>query len=1184
MGIFIVPGLESYPAMARDGTRDSASGEEQQQGEQSYRSVPRRTVLKGIAAMSAAAFVGSEGAFAVPVDTDDITKQDALDSIDYDLEHPRAELTPEMVETAKWNAENTEWGAITRDAIVERAETMPGWQLNLYFDGDYDASFVEMSEAEITNLQPIQAPDGKYYYGFPFRKWLDVSNGNVCPIDGSPLVNPSFTEPGHWECEEHGHMLPGTHDGIEIVDEGDGWVVPPDVPDDWAASNYVGDRFYIVAKWNGWMARLMYDAVLSLAYAYALTDEDKYGEAAALCLDTVATVTPDSHDVVIDYTGDGGGPALNFRVGYQNGHEGQDLAISTDLLLAGDVLERESPTNPGVSMKRNVAENLLVEIADFCWRDMHGGTGEHEHADYSTIYHNGTMTYMEGMVYPASVLGIDAGYAEFFLDGQVSLSNFLSNTVFRDGTYYETSGFYDQTYLAPAEVAYFLENETYPNGRDFYDNPRFINLNIEGAARESVAGREPAYGDVNQPDLGKKSGPVHGNFEAAERFYARADDAEEATYYAQKCAEIYGGDPNEKLANPTAGYPPGGLGYWEIAEKAWPLFNLKNGIQGFDLSELGDREPRDSELLPGKGMALLRPESALDSGLMMRYGPTLSHGHYDSLGLWLYGGGRELSYDPGRHPQAQMQESWFRQTVAHNTVTVNETPQNPPEADGGSVNLFADRDGYSLVDVSNEQEYAHEDVDVYRRTTAFVDDPSGEESYTVDIFRVDGHETADFSFHGQGIEFETDLSLSDPAPGSLASPDYFWGDKVKESGYIEGFEDEGFWFNAPPGNGYGFLGHPRTATGEDSWSATWRVAASRDEAQPKLRLTMLGDDDREVNVAQAPDPMVWKLGHDHETEDLQYVVARDQGESPSQFVSVIEAVGTKFPVESVESLDVPGTGNDTFDDVALKVTLADGTIDYYLSTLSDDPFLARDGKINVQTDADFAMIRVEDGTITQANVEGGSKLRANVADRPLVVTSPVAETTATIREVDSDNPSFLVDGDLPTGDTLAGQYLLVDAPEYSHNCPYLVESVEPEGDGFRVNLAPTAMDIARATVGEKKDENTIKSPARFPLLGTENKYIEGPDANEYLDGRLVENRTNGATTTVADAKGDLQTLELTDGSDFHVTDNLVVWDVKAGDEITVPLSASLTRTADGFEVTGVHDLSVTSTETSERDD
>lgn len=80
---------------------------------------------------------------------------------------------------------------------------------------------------------------------------------------------------------------------------------------------------------------------------------------------------------------------------------------------------------------------------------------------------------------------------------------------------------------------------------------------------------------------------------------------------------------------------------------------------------------------PSDGLAVLRDASG-QTAVFFDYGPgTSGHVHSAKLGLILYAHGDERLVDPGRLPYGNpMHRAWFTQTLAHNTVVVNETSQN----------------------------------------------------------------------------------------------------------------------------------------------------------------------------------------------------------------------------------------------------------------------------------------------------------------------------------------------------------------------------------------------------------------------------------------------------------------------------------------------------------------------------
>ena len=972
---------------------------------------------------------------------EDISREDALHDIDYALEHPRVYHTSQEIGLARRNVTSTGWGREILGRVLRDARSAPT---------GFDTAFLQMSDTEIVRLSPVTAPDGHTYYAFGQHKFESVGNGNVCPIDGTPLDLVGFDRPGQVRCAE-GHVYPND----EFPDDGSGWIASG-APADWAAAAAKEHTpFWFVASYNAYVARHMARSILPLAYAYALTGETGYAHTAALLLDVLAAVFHTSHGPIVDYPNLSKG-RLN-RPAYQVGWALRDFTNAADLIWPSGELDAPSPTVPGKTIVQNVAENLMVEGANFIWHNM----GNHRQ-----VFHNGTAGYIEGLLAVSSLLGLEVGYVEFAFEGPVSLRNFLTNTVFRDGQYFETSAMYNVDFTDWSELAYHLSNSRYPHGISIYDDPQYINLNITGTPRFGLAGRRPWYGDSASPDLKVASGPIHGDFGLALLCYARTADPEKRKAYAQLLARIAGGDPNE-----------------DLGRDVWQAFNIDGRIEGFDLARLSVPN-RESELLQGKGFVMFRPATGHDRGAMIRYGPTLSHGHADEMGLHIFAAGRDLGHDPGHTPKRHFQNSFMRQTVTHNTVVVNENSQMAPEDDGGSVNFFSVRTGYAVADISNPGAYGQEGVETYRRTTAYVDS-SPEASYLVDIFRVSGARTTDYAFHGQGTRFQTDLDLSPPEPGSVACPEYCWGSRLKPSGEIAGFEREPHGFNAEPGNGYGFLCNPRRAPGEATWSATWSVDPKLG-SPGRLRITMLPQEGREIIVAEGPSLLASNMGLDPEAHAVSYVLARDRGPEPTQYVSVIDPVKERFQIAGIDPLEVDLEGIDppAFEPIALRVQLADGeTEDHFLSTVGGGVFatVTPDGGA-IRTNTEFAMVRVVRGRIECLRLERGTFLSARFGPSRITITADTAEFTTLVHEVDTAAPALIVDGDLPEGASLAGRYVLVDAPEYSRNSPCRVDTVTREAGRHRIELSEATLTIASGEI-ESVDGNVIRSRARLPMTG-----------------------------------------------------------------------------------------------------
>ncbi len=106
---------------------------------------------------------------------------------------------------------------------------------------------------------------------------------------------------------------------------------------------------------------------------------------------------------------------------------------------------------------------------------------------------------------------------------------------------------------------------------------------------------------------------------------------------------------------------------------------------------------------PDEGLAVLR-DAANETVILLDYGPA-SAGHVQpaKLNVVIYAAGDIRLIDPGRAPYGHpLHAGWCRQTVAHNTVVVDETSQQPAR---GAVRAFAAEEGWSLVRASCEDAY-----------------------------------------------------------------------------------------------------------------------------------------------------------------------------------------------------------------------------------------------------------------------------------------------------------------------------------------------------------------------------------------------------------------------------------------------------------------------------------------------
>lgn len=180
---------------------------------------------------------------------------------------------------------------------------------------------------------------------------------------------------------------------------------------------------------------------------------------------------------------------------------------------------------------------------------------------------------------------------------------------------------------------------------------------------------------------------------------------------------------------------------------------------------LGDKElpttpaaSNASHNYPATGYAILQNSPGPDATwLCLKYGPHGGgHGHPDKLNFVLYSRGQIIGVDPGTAAYGvPIQNEWYKSTLAHNTLTVDEENQKPAE---GKSLAFLSRPGMSaaLAEAGN----IYEGV-TYRRAVALF----GEDTILVlDMVKSDTEHTYDFAYHNAGkwvkpLEDDTEVTL-----------------------------------------------------------------------------------------------------------------------------------------------------------------------------------------------------------------------------------------------------------------------------------------------------------------------------------------------------------------------------------------------------------------------------------------
>ncbi len=277
-----------------------------------------------------------------------------------------------------------------------------------------------------------------------------------------------------------------------------------------------------------------------------------------------------------------------------------------------------------------------------------------------------------------------------------------------------------------------------------------------------------------------------------------------------------------------------------------------------------------SHTFKGLGATVLRAGQGDDQTYVhLDWGPHGGgHGHPDKLALILYAMGSELAPDPGRLAYgASLQGSWYKQTVAHNTVVVDEHSQAAAE---GRLLLF--HDGEMARIARAECDTAYPGV-MLRRTVVLADD------YLLDIFdyEADEEHTADFVYHNVGEH--APLVETAPQEGPLGE-----------------------------GSGYQHITDVSAAEVDDTWQTGFTVPDVGN-----VRLTMLGEPGTEVFLGTG---MVGRG-----TEPCPAVAARRQTDSTT-WVSAVEwqKPETEFAITSIERIPVEADG----EAMAVRIDRTDG--------------------------------------------------------------------------------------------------------------------------------------------------------------------------------------------------------------------------------------------------------------------
>ena len=175
------------------------------------------------------------------------------------------------------------------------------------------------------------------------------------------------------------------------------------------------------------------------------------------------------------------------------------------------------------------------------------------------------------------------------------------------------------------------------------------------------------------------------------------------------------------------------------------------------------------------GLGILRSGTGPDASmLLMKYGVHgEGHGHFDKLHFIFFDGGREVVPDYGFSRWINIEpkfggrylpenDSYAMQTVAHNTVVVDETSQNESKESAAEA-MWGERHFFDAskpaVQVMSARSERHNEGVRMQRTMFLIDDRRFSRPVVVDLFRLDsrGEHTYDYPIHFRGQLISTDV-------------------------------------------------------------------------------------------------------------------------------------------------------------------------------------------------------------------------------------------------------------------------------------------------------------------------------------------------------------------------------------------------------------------------------------------
>lgn len=842
---------------------------------------------------------------------------------------------------------------------------------------------------------------GKFYASaLDERGQFDVSKGDKSLLFNTEHPNPS--DPLHKY---------GVDDGYGFIDQNG------------RAQRFIG--YYVWKKWD-YISR----GLAGLAEAYLYTGDKLYARKAAIILDRIADVYPEMDwKPYADkgwYHSDGGRNMGKIHGSIWETQIITSFADSYDKIISGTVdnselyrfLKKQSKKytigekGTRVLLLKNVDDGLLrTAYKAVLSTQIRGNQGMHQLTLATCAIALDSQ--------PESNLWMDWIFAK---DGG-NIPGLMISTFDRDGTSNEGAPGYALMWGSlVSQIAERLEGyPAYKKHNIIKEFPQF-NTTFLAAYRMAALGLAvPNMGDSGR--TGTVSNGADPNFIAKGYIFTKDPEFAKAAYIANKNSadklgrNIFAKDPDEISK--------------EIQNVAERLGPRKDG--GY--------------LMSGFGLALLENGSGNNGvAIANNYGRTMMHAHPDLMNFDLLAFGKWLAPDHGYPEFATRIPSntdWTGSTVSHNLVFVNEKPQK--EIWGGHTKLFKQLKGFGVFEIDGQKAYP--ETKTYQRTMFLVDAESGDNnSYVIDIFKVEGGNDHLYSFHGPPGEISNSgLKLTAQNAGTYAGENIEKG--IAANGFPQGYS---FFYNvqrdqSPPA---GFMIDWKTETGYRGTKADDNIHL-RMHALSQVNDVALADGDPPQNKPGNPK----KLG---------YVLMHRKGEDiNSTFISVFEPYKQNPFIKSVKRIN-----NGDESQIALLIEHTNGSMDHILYNPESEKLMKLPNNISMTGNIGF--LRTKNNQPTKAILVNGSAL--SYGELNLKSEGRITGKIVKMNKNPSGSGWVLVDPILPENGSLNGEQLIIST-KGERDATYTIKSVKREGKYTKIDCGPItfAMGLKNNQSEDPKD-------------------------------------------------------------------------------------------------------------------